>query len=164
MHQTAEIKTKGWKTMTASQLYFGDIHNHCAVGYGHGSLEDAFRNARMQLDFACVTCHAWWPDLPDHEERLAGVAAYHRNGFAVTARAWDHVQQVVAAHHQPERFVTFLGHEWHNCAVGDHNVYYRDGVGEILRVATLEEMRATLRRLNHVVAPSYRLSSGLSWY
>ena len=22
-------------------LYLGDIHNHCAVGYGHGSLEEA---------------------------------------------------------------------------------------------------------------------------
>lgn len=130
------------------QPYFGDIHNHCAVGYGHGSLEDAFQNARLQLDFACVTCHAWWPDLPDGEPRLAAVAAYHRNGFAVTAEAWPHVQAVVAANHEPGQFITFLGHEWHNCEVGDHNVYYRDGVGEILRAATLEEMRAILRGLN----------------
>ncbi|HRW10790.1 MAG TPA: hypothetical protein P5121_37065 [Caldilineaceae bacterium] len=133
--------------MTTHQAYFGDIHNHCAIGYGHGTIDDSFQNARMQLDFACVTCHAWWPDLPDNEERLAAVAAYHRNGFAVTARAWQQVQEVVAANHVPDRFVTFLGHEWHNCAVGDHNVYYRDGVGEILRAATLDEMRATLRRL-----------------
>ena len=133
--------------MTTHQAYFGDIHNHCAIGYGHGTIDDSFQNARMQLDFACVTCHAWWPDLPDNEERLAAVAAYHRNGFAVTAGAWQQVQEVVAANNVPDRFVTFLGHEWHNCAVGDHNVYYRDGVGEILRAATLDEMRATLRRL-----------------
>ncbi|MCB0063327.1 MAG: hypothetical protein KDE19_14500, partial [Caldilineaceae bacterium] len=128
-------------------VYFGDIHNHCAVGYGHGTLEDAFYNAQLQLDFACITCHAWWPDLPDGEERLAGVAQYHRNGFAVTAHEWPHVQEVVAAHHEPGKFVTFLGHEWHNCEVGDHNVYYRDGVGEILRAATLAEMREIMRKL-----------------
>ncbi|MEZ4867293.1 MAG: hypothetical protein R3C14_38570 [Caldilineaceae bacterium] len=128
-------------------LYFGDIHNHCAVGYGHGSIEDAYHNARLQLDFACVTCHAWWPDLPDEEARLAAVANYHRDGFAVTARQWPHVQEVVRANHEPGRFVSFLGHEWHNCAVGDHNVYYRDGVGEILRASDLAEMRQIMRGL-----------------
>jgi len=127
--------------------YYGDIHNHCAVGYGHGTLEDAFQNARMQLDFAAVTCHAWWPDLPEDGARLAAVAAYHRQGFAITERAWPQVQEVVNANNQPGTFVTFLGHEWHNCEVGDHNVYYRDGVGEILREGTLAEMRQRLRAL-----------------
>lgn len=127
--------------------YFGDIHNHCAVGYGHGTLEEAFQNARMQLDFACVTCHAWWPDLPDDEPRLDAVAAYHRNGFGVTERAWPHVQEVVQANNRPDSFVTFLGHEWHNCEVGDHNIYYRDGVGEILRAPTLADLRGELRQL-----------------
>ena len=31
--------------------YYGDLHNHCAISYGHGSLEEALRNARAQLDF-----------------------------------------------------------------------------------------------------------------
>jgi len=31
---------------------FGDLHNHCGISYGHGSLEDALANAREQLDFA----------------------------------------------------------------------------------------------------------------
>lgn len=134
-------------TNPTHHLYFGDIHNHCAVGYGHGTIEEAFQNARLQLDFACVTCHAWWPDLPDDEPRLAGVAQYHRDGFAVTARLWPHVQDLVRVNYEPGRFVTFLGHEWHNGAVGDHNVYYRDGVGEILRAANLEEMRRIMRGL-----------------
>ncbi len=130
----------------SQHMYVGDIHNHCAIGYGHGTIEEAFQNAQLQLDFACVTCHAWWPDLPE-EERLAAVADYHRNGFAVTERAWPHVQAVVDANNQPGKFVTFLGHEWHNCEVGDHNVYYRDGVGDILRAQTLPEMRTLLRSL-----------------
>ncbi len=133
--------------MPTYRAYYGDIHNHCAVGYGHGTIEDAFQNARLQLDFACVTCHAWWPDLPEDEARLAAVAAYHRNGFAITERAWPHVQEVVNANNVPDKFVTFLGHEWHNCEVGDHNIYYRDGVGAILRAGTLEEMRQRMRIL-----------------
>ena len=39
-------------------VYYGDLHSHCAVGYGHGGLNDAFQNARLQLDFAAVTVHA----------------------------------------------------------------------------------------------------------
>jgi hypothetical protein len=26
------------------QVYYGDLHSHCNVGYGHGSIEDAFQN------------------------------------------------------------------------------------------------------------------------
>jgi hypothetical protein len=44
--------------------YTGDIHNHCGISYGHGSIEDAYRNARLQLDFASVTGHASWHDMP----------------------------------------------------------------------------------------------------
>ncbi len=44
--------------------YYGDLHNHCGISYGHGSLEDALLNAREQLDFCSVTGHALWPDMP----------------------------------------------------------------------------------------------------
>ena len=39
-------------------VFFGDLHNHCGLSYGRGSLEDALQNARLQLDFASVTMHA----------------------------------------------------------------------------------------------------------
>ena len=46
-------------------VFYGDIHSHChQVGYGYGSVDEAYRNARSQLDFASVTAHAHWPDLP----------------------------------------------------------------------------------------------------
>jgi len=44
---------------TDRTVYYGDLHNHCGSSYGHGSLEDAYRNARLQLDFASVTPHAY---------------------------------------------------------------------------------------------------------
>ncbi len=39
--------------------FYGDLHNHCGISYEHGSLDDAYRNARLQLDFASVTPHAF---------------------------------------------------------------------------------------------------------
>lgn len=127
--------------------YYGDIHNHCAVGYGHGSLDDAFRNARLQLDFACITVHALWPDIPQGEERLATLVKYHQKGFQKTSAAWPTVIEAVESHHEPGRFVTILGYEWHSREYGDHNVYLSGPSAEIIGAASLEEMRAALRRL-----------------
>lgn len=126
--------------------YYGDIHNHCAIGYGHGSIEDAFQNARLQLDFACVTVHGYWPDMPVTEPGLAQVVEYHQRGFDRTAEHWPLVQRVVEANCEPGRFVTFLGFEWHSLEYGDHNVYFKGAQGEVIRAADLEEMRRQLRQ------------------
>ena len=125
--------------------YYGDIHNHCAIGYGHGSIEEAFQNARLQLDFASVTVHAHWPDMPVDEERLAEVVAYHEHGFQRTHEQWEHVRAVVEANNQPGEFVAFLGFEWHSCEYGDHTVYFNGAEGDIIRASDLSEMRARLR-------------------
>jgi len=129
--------------------YFGDIHNHCAVGYGHGSLDNAFRNARMQLDFAAVTVHAHWPDIPIDDARLANVVEYHQQGFRITDAAWAQVQETVAENYQPDEFVTFLAFEWHSREYGDHCVYYNGSEGEILRAVDLADMRQRLRQLQN---------------
>jgi hypothetical protein len=128
-------------------VYYGDLHSHCAVGYGHGSAEDAYENARLQLDFACVTPHARWPDIPRADERLQDVVAYHERGFERTADLWSHFQEVTEAANQEGQFVTFLGMEWHCLAQGDHNIYYKGGRGERLQAANLAGLRAQLRRL-----------------
>lgn len=125
--------------------YFGDLHNHCSVGYGHGNLADSFRNARMQLDFVTVTVHAHWPDIPEDDARLTELVAYHRRGFERTAEAWPQVRQAVAQHNVPGEFITFLGFEWHSRQFGDHNIYFKGNEGDILRAADLEELRAMLR-------------------
>lgn len=38
--------------------FYGDLHSYCNVGYGHGSIENAFDNAALQLDVVCVTPHS----------------------------------------------------------------------------------------------------------
>ena len=129
------------------QAFYGDIHNHCAVGYGHGSLEDAFYNARLQLDFASVTVHAHWADIPTHDNRIQQIVAFHQEGFEQTRKQWSTVQEVVEAKHEPGRFVTFLGYEWHSLAYGDHNIYYKQPHGPIIGASNLEALRKALREL-----------------
>lgn len=125
--------------------YYGDLHNHCAIGYGHGSIQDSFRNARLQLDFACVTAHSAWGDIPADDPGLADVVEYHQRGFQVAAERWEYFRSAVEEHNEPGRFVTFLGFEWHSMAYGDHHVLYKSPEGEIIHGATIEDMRAALR-------------------
>jgi len=127
------------------QVYYGDLHSHCAVGYGHGSIDDAFRNARMQLNFACVTVHGYWGDLPDGEARLQPLVDYHRAGFERARTQWSHVKDAVEANNQPGEFVTLLGYEWHSLAYGDHNIYFKGSEGEIIPAADLEALCRQLR-------------------
>jgi hypothetical protein len=127
--------------------YFGDIHNHCGISYGHGSIEDAYANARLQLDFASVTGHAYWHDMPRDEDRLRYLVDYHEQGFARLAKQWDHVQDLTEQVHEDGRFVTFLSFEWHSMKYGDHCVYYNGPRGGIIRADSLEELRSELRTL-----------------
>ena len=127
--------------------YYGDIHNHCNISYGHGSIEDAYTNARLQLDFASVTGHAWWHDMPAAEGRLKSLVEYHQRGFAKLDSVWKHVQDVTEGAHEEGNFVSFLSFEWHSAAHGDHCFYYKGGQGEIVRKPSLQRMRAELRRL-----------------
>ena len=129
------------------QPYFGDLHNHCNIGYGHGSAEDAFHNARLQLDFVAVTPHAHWPDIPENEPRLEKLVAFHQHGFARTRQEWERFQQSVEAHYEPGRLVTFLGFEWHSREYGDHHILYNGAQGEALNAPTLEDLRVELRKL-----------------
>lgn len=64
------------------RAYYGDIHNHCGISYGHGSLDDAIKNAMQKLDFCSITGHAHWCDMPEPNERIAHIIDFHIVGFA----------------------------------------------------------------------------------
>ncbi len=125
-------------------LYFGDIHNHCGISYGHGSLEYAYENARLQLDFASVTGHSSWPDMPECDERLQSVVDYHRTGFKKLEDSWQNYLQVTEKFHDPGNFVTFFSYEWHALQYGDYVAYFKDPVEKMLKPATLEDFRQEL--------------------
>lgn len=126
--------------------YAGDIHNHCRISYGHGSIEDAYRNARLQLDFASVTGHASWHDMPDEP---AHVRRYHSRGFARLREQWDHVQELTDGVNEDGIFVSLLSFEWHSMKYGDHCIYYKSGRGPLnpASATSLDELRRELRKL-----------------
>lgn len=132
--------------------YWGDLHNHCAISYGHGSLARALAVARQQLDFCAITGHAFWPDLPadpddpSDTQRYAALRAYHHEGFAKLRAGWDLVQAQVVEAYEPGRFATFLSYEWHSNADGDHHILYRGDHGPLLGGERIGDVKAALRQ------------------
>ncbi|QPC84034.1 DUF3604 domain-containing protein [Phototrophicus methaneseepsis] len=130
-------------------LFYGDIHNHCNMSYGHGPLEDALRNARLQLDFVSVTIHAAWPDLPTDDPELGYLVDYHKEGFQKALNNWSRYQEITEANNEEGQFVTFPSFEWHSMKYGDHCIYYKDThSGHIIDAPDLESLRDSLRQLD----------------
>ena len=72
----------GYPSLRDLKVFWGDVHNHCNVTYGHGDLSDALAAAAEQLDFVSVTPHALWPDIPGaNDPRLSWVIGYHTEAF-----------------------------------------------------------------------------------
>lgn len=105
------------------QLYWGDLHNHCSISYGHGTLQQALARAEQQLDFCSVTGHAFWPDMPTDREVYADIIDYHNEGFATLARNWDELVRLHTEANKDGTFIAFPSYEWHSLKYGDHIVY-----------------------------------------
>lgn len=130
------------------KVYYGDLHNHCDLSYGHGSLESALHNAQLQLDFASVTVHAAWPDLPQDDERLGYLVSYHREGFEKAQTNWPGYLARIREANAPGRFVTFPSFEWHSIVYGDHCIYYYDEAdNRIIDAPDLLTLRRTVQKL-----------------
>lgn len=126
------------------RILWGDLHSHCDISYGSGSLERALRVAAQQLDFCSITGHASWPDMPDDHGRYGAVIEYHRDGFERLRRGWAGVQDTVARHHRPGQFVPLLSYEWHSIAHGDHNVYLEGDRGSLHEANDLAGLAAAV--------------------
>lgn len=103
-------------------LYWGDLHNHCGISYGYGSLANALAAARTQLDFCAVTGHALWPDIPPRTPATDYLVDFHEKGFRRLAAGWEGVLKAVAGANVPGEFVTFQSYEMHSRRYGDHHV------------------------------------------
>ena len=131
---------------SALKVFYGDIHNHCEVSYGHGPLDAAFANARLQLDFASVTVHGAWPDLPEGDPDLQYLVDYHRAGFEHAQQRWADYLARTEKENCDGEFVTFPSFEWHSCAYGDHCIYFKHGGDHhILADRDLQTLRQSLR-------------------
>ena len=125
-------------------LLFGDLHNHCGLSYGYGSLEDALRNAREQLDFCSITGHAHWPDMPEPDERIQYIIDFHEEGFAKLKRDWPRMMDTLKSFNDEESFVVFPGFEIHSNADGDRTILYKNFEGEIIYANSISDLHDRL--------------------
>ena len=107
-------------------VYFGDLHNHSALTYGHGSFENALENAAQSLDFFTVTPHAMWPDIDELQgnPELEWVIDYHRNAFRQLRdpEYWSNYIEKLKQYDIPGVRITFPSFEVHSLKYGDHVV------------------------------------------
>ncbi|MFT6304125.1 MAG: hypothetical protein ACJAZF_003912 [Granulosicoccus sp.] len=106
--------------------YYGDIHNHCDLSYGHGSLTSALHRAKQQLDFVSITGHAYWPDMPIDDPSVAHIVDFHIKGFAKLEKNWPEHFATLSRFHQSGQFTVFPGYEMHSCEHGDYTIVLRD--------------------------------------
>ncbi len=146
-------------------VFFGDLHNHCGITYGFGSLENALKVARTHLDFTSITGHAMWPDIPAKNEDTAFIVDFHEKGFEKLRENWTDIRKQIAQANT-DGLVTFQGYEMHSSAYGDHHLVspsddlklvYRETPNELVR-----DCGAQAIAVPHHIAyvPGYR---GINW-
>lgn len=108
------------------KLYFGDIHNHCGISYGYGSLENALINAKRHLDFVAVTGHAFWPDIPPVTPDTEFLVSFHKRGFEKLANNYEANKLLFEKYNEEGVFSTFIGYEMHSHKYGDHHLVSGD--------------------------------------
>ncbi|GHV00507.1 Tat pathway signal sequence [Bacteroidia bacterium] len=138
-------------------IYWGDVHNHCNITYGHGGLEAAFEAAKEQLDFVSVTPHALWPDIPGKgDPRLEWVIEYHESAFRrLRAGGWDRYVESTGRHNDPGKFLTFLSYECHSMEHGDHVVLHHDLRAPLLECASVPDLMRQLEGQKAFITPHH---------
>ena len=109
------------------RLFWGDLHNHNAVGYAKGSLERSIDLAREHLDFFAFTGHASWHDMPKMpgDRHLQGV-----RGFEAHSKHWPKTRQLMREANSKD-FLAILGYEWHSSKFGDYCLLFPEDQKEL---------------------------------
>lgn len=117
-------------------LYWGDLHNHNAVGYALGSLERSIENAQTHLDFFAFTGHASWHDMPKMpgDRHMKWV-----NGFKVHADHWPKTRRLIEDANTDD-FVAMLGYEWHSSVFGDYCMIFSEDQPELFLPDHVEKL------------------------
>lgn len=119
-------------------IFYGDIHNHNAHGYGVGSIERSLDVARTHLDFFAFTGHSSWHDMPAME---GGRERHWIDGFKRLKDTWPRVQGVIADGNRDGEFCAFLGFEWHSSEWGDQCVVFPEDNRPLFYAGDVERLR-----------------------
>jgi hypothetical protein len=148
-------------------LYWGDLHSHCSISYGHGTVQQALLRARQQLDFCSVTGHAFWPDMPTDREQYADIIDYHTRGFATLAGNWEELLRLQREASHDGEFLALPSYEWHSLEFGDHNVYAAGPELPLRDAADLPQLRRMCAEAGLLAIPhhiGYRAGyRGIDW-
>lgn len=111
------------------KVFYGDLHNHSDLTYGHGSFENALENAVQQLDFFTMTPHAMWPDIENlrGNDELEWVIDYHTGAFKKLRNPayWQNYIDKLKAYETKNKVITFPSYEVHSLKYGDHVVVHK---------------------------------------
>lgn len=137
------------------KLYWGDLHSHCSISYGQGSLKQALLRASKQLDFCSITGHAFWPDMPSDRARYGAIIDYHRKGFDTLAENWPTLVRQTREACVPASFLALPSYEWHSLKYGDHNVYGPTDSLPLLDAPDLPELRREISAFRGIAIPHH---------
>ena len=139
------------------RVYWGDVHNHCNVTYGHGSLDDAIAAASEQLDFASVTPHAMWPDIPgEGDPRLEWVIGYHTEAFErLRNGGYEEYLAKMKAADRPRKFITYPSYECHSMLHGDHVALFKDFNAPLVEATSVPDLKEKLKGYDAYVTPHH---------
>lgn len=150
------ISKKGTKG-TALNIYWGDIHNHCNLTYGHGDMRSAFEAAKEQLDFVSVTPHALWPDMPGADDpRLNWVIGYHAGAFERLRKGkYDEYLKMTKEYNKEGKFLTFVGYECHSMKDGDHVAVSYDLNEPLTECTSITDLKQKLKGKKVFLTPHH---------
>lgn len=145
-------QTAAQSNAAGEQLFWGDLHNHNAIGYARGSLERTYGIAREHLDFLAFTPHAQWHDMPQmpNDAHMKWV-----NGFKVLEENWPKVQKYAAESNQTGKFVSILAYEWHSSFFGDYCLYYPDDNLPLKYFDHVRELQKYARESRALIVPHH---------
>lgn len=138
-------------------MLWGDLHNHCNVTYGHGDLSDALEAAFQQLDFASVTPHAMWPDIPgEGDPRLEWVIGYHTEAFKrLREGGYEKYLKAMEEANRPGRFITFPSYECHSMVYGDHVALFKDYNAPLVEAESVPDLMRRLEGMDAYITPHH---------
>ena len=140
------------------KMYWGDLHNHCNLTYGHGDMKDAFEAAKEQLDFVSVTPHAMWPDIDKLKDdpRLAWVIGYHTDAFKKLRQGrYEKYVRMTNDYNKEGEFLAFIGYEAHSLEHGDHVALNYDLDAPLVECTSIEDWKRKARGHKVFITPHH---------
>ncbi len=139
------------------KTFWGDLHNHCNITYGHGDMRDAFEAAKQQLDFVSVTPHAMWPDIPGkNNPRLEWVIDYHTEAFKrLRAGGYKKYVDMTNEYNEEGKFLAFIGYEAHSMEHGDHVALNYDLDAPLVECSSIEDWKRKAKGHKVFITPHH---------